>query len=76
MSQLVDCRHAPTDLDRQMIEWLLAERLPFCLVPTKMDKLKRGARRAAMVRIVDALELPADQVSSLGLVWIRFRGNP
>jgi GTP-binding protein EngB required for normal cell division len=43
-----------------MIEWLLAERLPFCLVPTKMDKLKRGERRGAMVRILGALELPPD----------------
>ncbi len=56
--QLVDCRHAPSELDREMIEWLLAERLRFCLVPTKMDKLKRGERRGALARIVSSLELP------------------
>lgn len=58
--QLIDCRHAPSEQDREMIEWLLAERLPFCLVPTKMDKLKRGERHGALARIVRALELPPD----------------
>lgn len=58
--QLLDCRHAPSDLDREMIAWLLAEKLPFCLVPTKMDKLKRGERRAAMARILSVLELPPE----------------
>ncbi len=58
--QLVDCRHAPSEQDREMVEWLLAARLPFCLVPTKMDKLKRGERKGALRRFLDALELPSD----------------
>lgn len=58
--QLVDCRHAPSPLDRDMIAWLLAEKLAFCLVPTKMDKLKRGERRAALARLLQTLDLPAD----------------
>ena len=58
--QLVDCRHAPSPLDCDMLAWLVAEKLPFCLVPTKMDKLKRGERRAAFGRLLGALRLPAN----------------
>ena len=44
-----------------MIQWLRDERLPFCLVATKMDKLKRGERNPALARIVATLELPPAQ---------------
>lgn len=59
--QLVDSRHAPSDQDIEMVRWLTAERMPFCLVATKMDKLRRGERAAALTRIVSILDLPADQ---------------
>ncbi len=59
--QLVDARHEPSAQDGEMIGWLRSERLPFCLVPTKMDKLHRGERRPALARILAALELPGDQ---------------
>lgn len=58
--QLVDCRHEPSREDRDMIAWLHAARLQFCLVPTKLDKLKRGERRAAFARLLQALALPPD----------------
>lgn len=59
--QLLDCRHPPSRDDRAMLEWLLAEELPFCLVLTKMDKLPRSARAGAVRQLLQGLELPGDQ---------------
>jgi len=59
--QLVDARHEPSRDDCEMIEWLRTERLPFCLVPTKMDKLRQSERKPAIQRIVARLELPGTQ---------------
>lgn len=59
--QLVDARHLPSKEDREMIRWLADEKLAFCLVPTKMDKLRQGERLAALRRILAALQLPGDQ---------------
>jgi GTP-binding protein len=59
--QLVDARHAPSGEDRDMVQWLRDERLPFCLVPTKMDKLRQGERNPALARIAAELDLPAEQ---------------
>jgi len=61
MIQLVDSRHEPSREDREMVRWLLDERLPFCLVATKMDKLRQGERQPALKTIARALELPAAQ---------------
>lgn len=46
--QLVDLRHGPTADDRNMIDWLLAEKRPTLIVGTKQDKLKKGARLTAL----------------------------
>ena len=37
--QLIDARHEPTALDRQLNEWLIANLKPFSIVATKTDKL-------------------------------------
>ena len=58
--QLVDCRHEPSRQDREMIAWLRDERVRFCLVPTKMDKLAQGERRPALGRLLSDLDLPGD----------------
>lgn len=39
--QLVDMRHPPTQLDIQMIEYLIEREIPFIVVLTKSDKLKK-----------------------------------
>lgn len=39
---LVDCRHTPTALDRQMVAYLHHNRLPFFVVATKADKLSKA----------------------------------
>jgi len=41
--QLIDIRHAPTDDDIQMIDFLTATGLPFLAVLTKKDKLSKSA---------------------------------
>jgi GTP-binding protein len=37
--QLIDARHEPTKLDRQLNEWLVVNQKPFVIVATKADKL-------------------------------------
>jgi len=61
VAQLVDCRHPPSREDREMVQWLLVEQLPFCLVATKVDKLAPSKRQAALRAIAGELELPATQ---------------
>lgn len=39
---LVDARHEPTELDRQMIDFLHYYELPILVVGTKIDKIARG----------------------------------
>jgi len=46
--QLVDIRHGPSRQDREMLDWLAGGRRPGLLVATKADKLKSGARAAAL----------------------------
>jgi GTP-binding protein len=59
--QLVDARHEPSRDDREMVQWLLDEQLDFCLVPTKMDKLRQGERKPAITTLLRILHLPSDQ---------------
>lgn len=46
--QLVDARHPPSREDHEMVQWLRGEELPFCLVATKMDKLRQSERQPAL----------------------------
>ncbi len=46
--QLVDIRHGPSQQDRDMLAWLAAGNRPGLVVATKADKLKSGARAAAL----------------------------
>lgn len=61
--QLVDCRHPPSREDREMVQWLLDERMPFCLVATKSDKLAPTKREPALRAIARELELPGTHPS-------------
>jgi GTP-binding protein len=61
MVQLVDSRHEPSREDREMVQWLVDEQHPFCLVATKMDKLRQSERQPALRTIMKTLELPATQ---------------
>lgn len=59
--QLLDCRHAPSREDREMVKWLRDEGMPFCLVATKSDKLAPSKRAAALRALAAELALPAAQ---------------
>ena len=50
--QIVDLRHPPTALDRQMNEFLRSKKLPFMVVATKADKLSNNemAKNKAMMK--------------------------
>ncbi len=61
--QLVDVRHEPSREDREMVSWLREEKMPFCLVATKCDKLGPTRVKEAVRQIVRALELPATQAT-------------
>ncbi len=45
--QLLDCRHAPSADDRQMLEYLRYHRVEFMVALTKADKLKKSRQAAA-----------------------------
>lgn len=60
--QLIDFRHPPTADDRMMIEFLVESELPFVVVLTKADKLKKSER--VMRRKALLSELPyADEIT-------------
>jgi GTP-binding protein len=42
--QLVDVRHAPTEDDQLMVEYLRHYEIPFTVVATKADKLSKAQR--------------------------------
>jgi GTP-binding protein len=46
--QLIDMRHAPSQDDLHMIDFLIENELPFIIVLTKADKLKKMARLERM----------------------------
>lgn len=53
--QIVDMRHPPTQDDLNMIEFLYSNRLPFIIVLTKKDKLKKTAQKQCLERIHEIL---------------------
>lgn len=52
---LVDMRHAPTKDDVQMINYLIDTEMPFVLVLTKADKLKKTERARRMEAFKDEI---------------------
>ncbi len=55
---LVDIRHGPTALDRQMRQWLEYHDQPYCVAATKSDKLKQGARKRSARSIEETFAPP------------------
>ena len=58
---LVDIRRDPTELDLQMQEWLEHWGIPYLLVATKADKLKRGAAQNALLNAGTGAPVEKDQ---------------
>jgi GTP-binding protein len=53
--QLIDVRHAPTALDRQLNEWLTFHRKHHIIVATKADKLSSNQLQKSLLEIKSAL---------------------
>lgn len=53
--QLIDIRHHPTALDRQLHEWLMYNEKPHLIVATKADKLSNNQLKKSMSEITEAL---------------------
>lgn len=56
---IVDARHPPTPLDRELEAFLTAVGLPSLVVLTKADKVGRGERRALQRMAAETLGLPS-----------------
>lgn len=55
---LIDIRHEPTALDRQMFGYILYYGLPYTLIATKADKLSRSKRMQAACAAAKLLGAP------------------
>lgn len=59
---LVDIRHEPTALDKQMLGYLYAYALPFTVVATKADKLSKAQIGRAVQTVSGALAVGRDDI--------------
>jgi GTP-binding protein len=60
--QLVDIRHPPTELDRQMLEWLNFHHYPRIVVATKADKISKNQRAKSLKVIKEQLGISDDEL--------------
>ena len=54
---LLDIRHNPTQQDRQMLEFLVYNKLPFCVIATKADKLSKSKQKPAVLQLAKLLNI-------------------
>ena len=59
---LVDCRREPTDQDLEMLDYLAGLGLPALVVLTKIDKLKKARRAAAIRTATERLGVDPEQI--------------
>lgn len=59
---LVDLRHPPQKLDIQLTEMLMAYNLPFTVIGTKADKLKKNQIQGNVNEIAIGLRIGADNI--------------
>lgn len=52
---LLDMRHAPSKDDLQMIDYLVAQEMPFVIILTKADKLNQSQRKARMAAFAEEI---------------------
>ena len=67
---IVDARHQPTKLDRQVVEWMTFNHIPFQIVATKLDKVKKSMMERNLSIITKDLEaepiLPFSSITGQG----------
>lgn len=59
---LVDCRHAPSEDDLMMLEWIRYFEKPFSVIATKADKVKPSQRESAIEVICEDLQISKDEL--------------
>ncbi|MDE5654447.1 MAG: ribosome biogenesis GTP-binding protein YihA/YsxC [Clostridia bacterium] len=59
---LVDIRHEPTALDKQMVAYMHHYQIPFCVIATKCDKLSRMACNKQKSVIASQLCIGVDNI--------------
>ncbi len=59
---LVDIRHEPTALDKQMLKYLYAYNIPFNVIATKADKLSKSQIHAAVQTVSTSLAVGRDDI--------------
>lgn len=59
---LIDCRHAPSENDRIMYQWIVDQGFKPIIIATKLDKLKRSQVKKQMDVIKKGLELLEDSI--------------
>ena len=57
---LVDIRHAPSDNDRMMYQWMASNGYDPIVIATKLDKIKRSQVQKQVKQIRTGLDLPAE----------------
>ncbi len=60
---ILDIRHSPSADDLNLIGWLSSRRIPFLIVLTKADKLKRHKQKQQRIGIAGALGLEANDIT-------------
>jgi GTP-binding protein len=70
---LVDSRHTAQDLDLALIGALKEAHLPFIVVATKVDKLKRSKRKRQLDQLAEGLSIKRSQL--LGFSSMSFEGR-
>ena len=60
--QLVDARHPAQKVDVEMVELLRESDVPFIVVATKIDRVKRSRQQAALSTLAKGLGMPPEQI--------------
>ena len=59
---LLDIRHDPTAQDRQMLDFLVYNNLPFCVIATKGDKLAKSKQKQAVEKLAKVLGIRSQMI--------------
>ncbi len=68
---IIDCRHNPTLLDRQLLEWLEYYQRPSLIVASKIDKLKRGQIKKHLEKIKHDLSIESVPIGHSPTQYVR-----
>lgn len=59
---LVDCRHEPSEKDKEMLKYLYVYQIPFSIIATKTDKLSKSEINKNVVMIASSLGVGVDNI--------------